>query len=615
MGTLKLYAHEIGEGYLSRHHGNVYRDLLHVLGIHLPESDSYAFAEHCDLGDDTFCEPVFLMSLSQFPMSFTPEILGVTLFYYVCGAYPVVLALRDQVVRLGGTPRFLDLHRPETQPDGLSETVVATIRCFLDGAAEGGEVGVHAHWGRVRRGFATASLASSRVIESCLGFIRTGEPSPRSKMVELIARKARYARGYHAGSWVGGKSIDDWFHPDRLEPGQFLDAFARSPYVTPGNAQGSAFFRELVAFRGPMFRIFSPEELEVIAEWIDHLADDGVAPGPASATGEVPRCPQRSGGGGGSVPKLRAGKRPIRADRIKRFSQMAVGELYHHLLEIEFFPELRDYARWFASRWLRMAGRGLARGPLALPFEPYEHQDLDDWLEAQHARQVASYGGPAGEPQQTQEQLIESATQLAPMILIDGAWIQNAFKAGRSRTPVGSKLFQIYYDEVGNGDMELNHPNVYRRLLTEMGVPLPEFGTPEFGMWPCFRPEAFRVPVFWLCVSQFPERFLAETLGLNLAMELSGVGGAYRSAIDALRHHGFDPCFVELHNSIDNVSTGHTAWAIEAIKCHMDEMLARGGIELVEDHWRRVWTGYRALAPQASKLGRMWGSPRAYWED
>jgi hypothetical protein len=142
---------------------------------------------------------------------------------------------------------------------------------------------------------------------------------------------------------------------------------------------------------------------------------------------------------------------------------------------------------------------------------------------------------------------------------------------------------------VGNGDVTLNHPNVFRELLAQMGVELPGFGTLEFGRWPGFRPEALRVPLFWLCLSQFPKRFLPETLGLNLAMELSGVGGAYRDAIDALRYYGYDPCFIELHNTIDNISTGHTAWPIEAIKCHMDEMLAHGGTELVEEHWHRVW--------------------------
>ncbi len=97
------------------------------------------------------------------------------------------------------------------------------------------------------------------------------------------------------------------------------------------------------------------------------------------------------------------------------------------------------------------------------------------------------------------------------------------------------------------------------------------------------------------CVSQFPKQFLPEILGLNLAIELSGVGGTYRTTSRALRHYGYDSLFVDLHNTVDNVSTGHTALALEAVKMHRDEMLARGGRAEVQRRWQRVWTGFRSL--------------------
>ncbi len=99
------------------------------------------------------------------------------------------------------------------------------------------------------------------------------------------------------------------------------------------------------------------------------------------------------------------------------------------------------------------------------------------------------------------EQVIEATVQAAPMILIDGAWVQNAGNASTSHSQVGSKLFHIYVDEVGNGEVKLNHRNVHRELLAQMQVELPEFGTLEFSRWPGFRPQAFQVPVFWLCIS------------------------------------------------------------------------------------------------------------------
>ena len=100
-------------------------------------------------------------------------------------------------------------------------------------------------------------------------------------------------------------------------------------------------------------------------------------------------------------------------------------------------------------------------------------------------------------------------------------------------------------------------------------------------------------------MSLFPQHFLAETLGLTLAVEISGVGGTYRSTSDALRHHGFPSTFVDVHNTIDNVSSGHTALAHEAIKAHLDEGLEQGGPDEVQRRWRRVWTGWLAITPPA----------------
>ena len=87
-------------------------------------------------------------------------------------------------------------------------------------------------------------------------------------------------------------------------------------------------------------------------------------------------------------------------------------------------------------------------------------------------------------------------------------------------------------------------------------------------------------------------------------MEISGVGGTYRESIDTLRFYGYNPYFVELHNVIDNASTGHTAMAREAIKLHLDEVGQEGGEPMVQAHWERVWSGFLALKPQGVRQGR-----------
>jgi hypothetical protein len=446
------------------------------------------------------------------------------------------------------------------------------------------------------------------------------EQTAREKMIDLVVRKARHAQGYHASARLHGKTIDEWMNPDHMDPGNFLDVLARSRHIRPGNSADSPFLRQLVAFRGPMFRIFPPHELRVIADWIDSLAGENsrdAAPfreeGRAIASLAPVPAPVPVWSGRLSLRPLERAKDPD-TESMRRYAQKPLGDIYHYLLNVEDYPDVRPFARQFATLWLAKAGRGLHKGNLPIPFEPYRHQALDAWLDAQSSRQIDSYQHSDGPPAQTKEDLIDSTIQLAPMIFIDGAWIQHASNASSSHTRIGSKLFHIYIDEVGNGDVEMNHPNVFRELLAQMGVDLPEFGTIEFSRFRRFRPEAFRVPVFWLSISQFPKSFQAETLGLNLAMELSGVGGSYRSGIDTLRYYGFDPCFVELHNNIDNVSTGHTRLAIDAIKCYLDEVHACGGTKLVQQCWQRVWTGYRALAPRDVRVARPWSLVLPFWK-
>jgi hypothetical protein len=271
-------------------------------------------------------------------------------------------------------------------------------------------------------------------------------------------------------------------------------------------------------------------------------------------------------------------------------------ELYHGLLNHENNLTIFDDARAFAETWLARAAAFVERGPDALPFADYTRERLRHWFEDRALRQAQSYAGPRQDIDKPREQVIEEAVQLCPMIFVDGAWVQRWTNAGHVETGIGTLLYKIFSDEIGNGDTHLNHPNIYRDLMRQMGIDLPDFRSRTFAMSELFSDAAFEVPAFWLSISQFPRHFLPETLGLNLAMELSGVGGAYRTARDELRHYQFDTRFVDLHNTIDNVSTGHSAMALQAIELYMDAPLVTASPAASHTQWRRVWTGFRALA-------------------
>ena len=92
----------------------------------------------------------------------------------------------------------------------------------------------------------------------------------------------------------------------------------------------------------------------------------------------------------------------------------------------------------------------------------------------------------------------------------------------------------------------------------------------------------------------FPKTFLPEIIGVNLAIELSGLGRDYMLMIDELTYWNFNPYYFSLHLTIDNIASGHTAVSIEAVELYLDQVLATNGQEAVQREWERIWTGYVA---------------------
>ena len=98
-----------------------------------------------------------------------------------------------------------------------------------------------------------------------------------------------------------------------------------------------------------------------------------------------------------------------------------------------------------------------------------------------------------------------------------------------------------------------------------------------------------------MAISRFPSHFLPELLGLNLAIELSGLGAVYLRLSEELKYWEIDAHIVDLHMTIDNVASGHTALAIKAIKLHLDDINSCFGEREMQQQWRRIYTGYCSL--------------------
>jgi Iron-containing redox enzyme len=592
---IALFAHtlhrwHVGTGVHAGNHAALYRQLLESVEVNLPDVSSGRFSDSAQLLPASWRLTAYRLSLSLFPQECQAEILGAAWFELMLGAPALVaqtLAVGDRA-----SAKYRDALQCPDRDRALDAAKAAIAHAIGLARIE------RAAALRVLKGFMVSLALHSAWSSEVSGLIHAGHLAPVQAMVRLVRDKAKYAVGYHGRLKFADQAFDDLIVQD---PEQFVHHLGQSRWVSPGRPEASLLLTRLIAFGGPMFRVFSEAEVAVIRHWISALAQtqDQMTAQPTAMLAIAP--PHVVTAHTPSKPTMHA------AARGERY---ATRELYYRLLNVDIYPSVRSDALGYATTWLARSANDSLRGEHARPFDHYTHHNLRAWFEAKALGQAQSYCANADAMDKTRDDVIDEALQLCPMILIDGAWLQRWGNAGLVDSPIGALFYKIFSDEIGNGQAQLNHPNIYRDLMRQMAVDLPELRSREFAYFDRFTHAAFSVPVFWLSVSQFPRRFLPETLGLNLAMELSGVGGAYRTARDELRHYGFSTLFVDLHNTIDNVSSGHSAMAVDAIELYMDTVLHMGSPCLVDAHWRRVWTGFQALSTPKRSWTEWFTRPR-----
>jgi hypothetical protein len=420
---------------------------------------------------------------------------------------------------------------------------------------------------------------------------------PAYEMAEIVRSRARDGAVYHRNFMIGDRPLSDWLLTGGDDPGDLLRALAASRLVKPGRPEASPLLQGLVSERGPMFRVFSNEELAVMSRWIGALGKqhDGCAAADLMKSASTRTAEPKPG----SVPEARFSPPP---------RPTSLRDAYHLLVHRESSTELSDFADRYVRGWLARAAYRMESTDY-LPPAKWRPHVLRRWLHEQHERHDHEFEEGRESALPSREDLLESTVQLAPLTLIDGGWLQGFTAYTHASSEVGHFLYETYWDELGNGQIPLNHPVIFREVLADMGVTLPPTGSVEFSQWTGFREESFRLPLYWLCLGRFPSTYQAETLGMNLAMELSGVGGSYRRARLALKEYGFSTRFVDIHNTIDNVATGHSAWAADAIDAYMCGVASMAGSGALQSHWDRVRTGYRSLNPphtrSAQRAGRL----------
>jgi hypothetical protein len=564
---LALYAADVGAGHPGATRGNAYLAMLRRLLLSEYATPIVRLPSDVRIAEDAFALPALLLLMSRKPGDFTPEIMGADLCLRTVGLLPALALVQEE---LGPVADWAAMDSGTARAGGApgADQCLAVVETML--AAGDGTCGE-----RVNRGFAWA-LAEVKAWSENLYTELENACDPAFEMAELVRLRAREAAIYHHDFKLDGQSLSDSFKQARTDPEPIMKALAASPLVRPGRADLSPLVNGLVGERGPMFRVFSLGDQRVLRRWIDSLPAAEPAPAVAVATGREPL----------TLTCLHA---PAEEGR----PPANVREAYHLLQTRADTVALRRFALDYVHAWLEQSARKVRAGEGQLP-DHWGPSGLRPWLLDQHDLHSREFV-ETEEPVPSREELIDQTIQLSPMTLIDGAWLQGFTDYALAGSEIGFSLFATYWDELGNSEPALNHPAIYRELLAEMDVRLPPTGSREFAFWPGFSDGAFDLPVYWLCISRFPQTFMPELLGLNLAIELSGVGGTYRRTQKVQRAHGFSTRFTDIHSTIDNVSTGHSAWAVDAIDTYLASVANSEGVDTRAQAWQRVRVGYGVL--------------------
>ena len=270
---------------------------------------------------------------------------------------------------------------------------------------------------------------------------------------------------------------------------------------------------------------------------------------------------------------------------------------YYYLANIDDFPDFLPKAQELAQDFLDRAWK-MQEGedfPDTDRFFPYSEEAFEarlDQIYTELVEQNDAYD-PATDPIfKTREAVLYRILQMAPFNQNDGAWIHSITPPG-PLDDVDSCLFEIWMDEVGNGDVAHSHCNLYTNLLQDVGIYLPDTRSRAYAQDPRLLDSAFTVPLMELALAQFPRRFYPELLGFTLQLEWTVV--SLKPTIKLLEYYGINPHFYVLHVGIDNAASGHGAKAKQAVKMYLDKIRQRGGEEAMQLAWKRIWTGFIAF--------------------
>lgn len=426
----------------------------------------------------------------------------------------------------------------------------------------------------------------ARAFTFCLDLLEEASRESTARVLrragEIMRAKSQFALIHHEKVCLGGQRLVELFTDATDSGSAILDALGESPWINPEAVDESRFFQRLLGVGGKMHGVFSPSEIEVLKNYfrLKHRVEE-----------DCPSCSEC-------------------ADFLEFFHQYAQAARATPAVEEGLEEFYRSAYFTLINAESRPAGIGQANNVLRTIFAEFDkcrpaleqaaEMKAFPYASAEFERRIGEiYYFQSRQTKSMHlalegDALVALHLAFAPFALVDGCWLQNISAVSRN-SRAGELLFSIFADEIGNGVAEANHAGIYGRLMDDFGIGLLPADHRGFAADRRIPHQAFKAPAFLLALNLCYAEYFHEILGVNLAIEMSGLDGFYEAMIENIEKRGMRSDFWRVHVSADNFSTGHARQSVHLIQDHMKTIERYFGQAEASIVWDRIWRGFLTM--------------------
>ncbi|RVD81099.1 uncharacterized protein DFL_008976 [Arthrobotrys flagrans] len=277
--------------------------------------------------------------------------------------------------------------------------------------------------------------------------------------------------------------------------------------------------------------------------------------------------------------------------------------LYHHLQNPESHPNAKLHAWAYLQKLfdLTLSEALLSPSPTILSIPKYSCLNLTDFLSTTERNTLTQWTAylsrrsSGGKPEiiLNRSHASHFLRLAAPAKYVDGVWLSGLHRANTPLNirPITRTAWQILSEELGDGDLARNHVYIYSQLLKSLNIKTLEPGDSSLFIDESQNPgqdiNSWIAAISQLSLGMFPQELLPEILGFTLSYE--AVTLETLVCAHELRELRLDPTYFNLHVTIDNADSGHTAMALHAV---IELMKTCKSADEEDRMWRRVQVGY-----------------------